>query len=206
MKNNLCFKALASEIKHNPFLEIRIFEFGEPVEDKILVSGLLASLNLKLASGFEEVYGQLTSLKIAWKCDLSAHPALEKYDAEDEIISGEINILPLEIMGVFDAQLRGNHWVGSFEDEELEDLESFRSIDIHDEFIRIGFLLENNVLAEDVYYIKSGTTGFGLAPFSLSEYFQRMFKYKGFSGWQYNILFPDTDNAARMEHYIKQLF
>ncbi len=197
---------LLESINSSSLITVEKLSFGNKPTNKELIEFVLKNFNLKLSEIASTIYNNISSLKLKWKCNLLENDFIKKYDNDDEQIYGEINIQPIEVMIHFDEKLKSEHWTGNFEKEELKDLENFRSFDIHDEFIRMGFFIINGELSEDLYFIESGNTGFSKAPFSFEEYFQMLIKYKGFLGWQYNILYKDTDDFERMEHYISQIF
>ena len=202
MKEKL--ELLVKDISNNKWIEIEKIAFGNTATDNFLKMIILEDTNCKPFPLISELYDQISSLRIKWKCNLNENTAIKKYDLEDEEIYGEINILSLGKLLNFDKKLE--QWTENFEEEELKDLEKFRSFDTHDEFIRMGFFLENNILSEEMYYLENGATGFGKSPFNFKKYFDLLLENKGFMGWQHNVLFPDNDNAKRMNHYINQLF
>lgn len=132
--------------------------------------------------------------------------SVKKYNSEDEEIFGEINILSLGKMLNSNKNIKSEYWIGNFEKKDLEDFENFRYFENGDEFIKIGCFIEGKQLSNEMYFIMAGETGFSKAPFNFKEFFELMLKCKGYLGWQYNILFPDTDNAIGMEFYLNEIF
>ncbi|EDP95963.1 hypothetical protein U8527_13740 [Kordia algicida OT-1] len=199
------FKKLVEQLNENQYVIIEKIAIGEATDDA-LVGVILNVINYKIPEIIVNFYNEVSYVKIYWKCNLVENNQITKYSKEDEQVYGDINILDLAEMTAFDEKLLSEYWTRNMEAEELEDVKNFRYFNKHDEYLRLGFLVEDDIMSDEIYYIQEGTTGFAKAPFSFEEYLDTIFKFKGFLGFEYNMLYPETESNERMQHYIKEIF
>ena len=174
------FQQLIDELESTPAIVIEKAKVSDGPTDSQIKDIVLGDAKFELSKAVDDLYAAFSSVKIFWACDLNQHPQILKYDQDDEQIYGEIRILPIEEMAFLDSNLESDHWAGNFDEDELQDLKNFRSIDIHDDYIRVGFLIENGKFTEYMYFIQQSATGFSAFPLSFEEYLQAMIEAKGF--------------------------
>jgi len=199
------FETLIEKLKQNPIITLVRAEIGEPIGDN---KGLLISM-LKMG-GIDEIpdllmefYSEVGSIDIRWECNIQDKNLKPFQEGETEL-SGEVYINPLESLLMENKKYTRGHR-NEFLDEEAEDLPLFRAIDgINDDYLICGFLKDGNKIPETLFYIQDGSDGFGMPKMTLNDYFDAIFKYKGFNGWQNDLIFDS--GMERMNHHINQLF
>ncbi|AXG71521.1 hypothetical protein KORDIASMS9_03778 [Kordia sp. SMS9] len=199
------FQKLEQELRNNTNIQIEKITIGDAT-DKDLLKVILDMFAFEISDEIIKFYNGTSSIKIKWLCNLNENSNIQKFNHEDEQIYGDIEIYGLARMTTFDEKLLSEYWTGNMEPEELEDVQNFRYFNKHDEYLRLGFLIEDKKMSDEMYYIQEGTTGFAKAPFSFEEYVEAIFTYKGFLGFEYNMLYPETASNKRMQHYIKEIF
>jgi hypothetical protein len=168
---------------------------------------VLEHYKIELSEKLWDFYHSLGACKIEWQCDLNEHTSVEKFHPDDSMLSGVIHIRPLERLVEFDKKLEADWWMKNLSEDEKADLYNFRYLDFNDDYTRVGFILEGDLLRDDMlYFITQDSEGFYPVDSTFDEYIKKWDVYKGFQGWQYNHFFQDTEDYRRMEHYLAQLF
>jgi len=198
------FEKLIKELEQNPKITLVKAEIGDSIEDKGLITTMLKM------GGIDEIpelmmafYSEVGYVDIRWECNIQEKNLKTFQNGETEL-SGEIYINPLENL-LMENKKYTIAYRNEFLDEEAEDLPLFRALDKEDYMI-FGFLKDGNKIPETLYYIQNGSDGFGIPELTLSDYFDAIFKYKGFNGWQHDITFDEGQGMERMKHYVNQLF
>ena len=197
---------LLEELNINSFIEIQKDYVGVPVDD-LLYNMITKHHKVTLSKKLSDFYHSMNSCRIEWSCDLNKHQTIKKYSEDDTIINGEIYIKPVEEMLDFEKKLEADWWIKNLSKEERNDLYNFRSFDFNDDYIRVGFIMEDNVIYDDkMVFIIQESSGFSQTGLIFDQYLKKIVEYKGFQGWQYNYFFQNTDNYKRMMFYLDQLF
>ncbi|WP_160170103.1 hypothetical protein [Aquimarina megaterium] len=199
------FDKLLIDMKRNPYLRVSNGLIGKSTNIR-LKEIILKSIDFKLNEMIHEFYDSISSVKIRWECDLNAHSEIQKYDKNDEQLYGEININTLGKMVLFDSALDNEYWTANFEKDGWEDLKQFRVFEKHDEYRKVGFLIENNFIDTNLYSLEKGATGFSTFPLNFEEYLDKLIEFKGFLGWRYNIIDTKGEDYKRMIYYLNQIF
>jgi hypothetical protein len=194
------------QLKSNPFVELQKDYIGVPVYQDIY-DQVLAFHKVELSKNLSDFYHIMSSCKIEWLCDLEKHTEIKKYVSEDAVINGNIYVRPVEDMLRFDKKLEADWWTRNLDETEKQDLRDFRYFDFNDDYIRVGFIIQDAKINEDeMYFIVQESTGFSPSGINFEQYLEKIILYKGFEGWQYNMYFPMTENNKRMQFYVDQIF
>ena len=196
---------MIEELKQNPLIKLVKAEIGESCgEDKNLITSMLKMGGVdEIPDLMMEFYTEVEYVDIRWECNIQEKNLSTFQEGETEL-SGEIYINPLEGL-LMENKKYTIAFRNEFLDEEAEDLPLFRALD-KDDCMIYGFLKEGRKISETLYYIQDGSDGFGMPELTLNDYFDAIFKYKGFNGWQHDVTFNEGHGMERMKHYINQLF
>jgi len=203
-RNNLV--SLLDNLNSKPFIEVHNDYIGVPVF-KMTYDMATKHHEVTLSKKLFDFYHVMNSCKIEWSCDLNLRSNIKRYTSDDTIINGQIYIRPIEQMLVFDKKLEASWWMDNLHDEEKKDLRNFRYFDFNDDYIRVGFIIDEKKIIDDkMYFIVQESSGFSPTGLSFEQYLDKIIEYKGFQGWQYNYFFQNTENYKRMMFYLDQLF
>lgn len=197
------FEKLILDLKSNEIVTLIRADIGKPVDKNILKS-IMAQFNLeKIPEIMMEYHSEVGYIDIRWELNIK-EKGLEIFNPDDAELSGEIRVRPFESLFMEDEKYT-NTFKEDFTNEDAEDLPHFRPLDYEDSFV-YGLLKKGSQIPETLWYIQNGSDGFGMAEnITLQKYFDSLYKYKGFNGWQHNIALSDT-GLKRMKHYIDQIF
>lgn len=205
MKFKTKIEKLIKELENNKYIEITHCLVGEQIEEE-LINMLLSMYKVdKIPNILFNIYKDLEIVEINWKYELDKKE-IKLFQEGESVISGTIKIFPLENLLMFEDKLNSEIFTGNFTSDELEDLENFRVFDYNDDYITFGLFKSKNIIEEDLYYIKQESDGFSKPDINLQQYFDKMIESKGFFGWQYNMLFPETQSNKRMNYYLSKIF
>ena len=192
---------LIEELENNKYVEITHCLVGKPIESE-LINMLLSMYKIdKIPDALFDFYQEMGIVEINWEYDLTKK-GIKLFQEGESIISGTIKVFPVESLLMTYDNLRTEN----FTEDELKDVENFRVFDYNDDDITFGLFKSENRIEEDLYYVKQEADGFSKPKINLQQYFDKMIESKGFFGWQYNMLFPETQSNERMKHYLNQLF
>ncbi len=198
--------AFVKKLKENPLIDIQESKVGT-LTNEFIFNAVVKDNQVSIYRLLAEMYYQMSSCKIEWQCDLQKESSISRYHPDDKIISGLIQIRPIELFLSHDERLNSDWWQKNLLPEEKKDLKDFRYFDFNDDYIRVGYIIENKKIIEDnLVYLLQESDGFGPFNASFDEYFDLILKYKGFQGWQYNHLFQNTETYKRMTFYLGELF
>lgn len=206
MRYNNKIETLVAELENNDLIQVVNSRIGGNAPSDFL-NKMQDYHKVKVFKDIIDMYSEMTSCKIEWQCDLSIHDHIKKFSPDDEMVSGYIEIRPIEKFLAYDDRLNANWWVEHLEEDEATDLKKFRYLDFNDDYTRVGFIInEKEAIEDELFMLHQNAEGFYPAGMDFNKYFDAIIKYKGFQGFQYNMFFPDTDNAKRMSFYLEQLF
>ena len=202
------FLELLESLKENTLIEVLRDYVGVAVpEDDYSYQLTFKHFNIRLTERLAAFYHSMSGCQIEWQCDLNKHRNIKKYHADDSVLSGQIYIRPLDQMLEFDKKLEAEWWINNLSEDEKKDLYDFRYFDFNDDYIRVGFIKEDNVInAHKLYFLVQESEGFMPVNLSFDEYIEKWLTYRGYQGWQYGYFFNNTENHKRMMHYLDQLF
>lgn len=198
-------ESLLNSLNENKYIEIETSHIGrgaDPIRVEIATKGI----HFTLPNVVLKFYESVSSFEVKWECDLRKHNDIERFHKEDEFIRGEISIRGIGKLVNWNKKLSPEYWKGDFLEEELEDLNNFRSFESYQDYFWIGFLIENGSLSEGLYSLSTGDEGFVPCPFGFEEYIKKMCEYKGISGWKSQVIFDLDHNGSKVEHYLHQIF
>jgi hypothetical protein len=197
---------LLETLNSNNSIEVQKDHIGVPVYKEIYET-VTKHHQVTLSKKLFDFYHSMSSCRIEWSCDLNNNNNIKKYSPDDTTINGEIHIRSIGEMLDFDKKLEADWWISNLSDEERSDLYNFRYFDFNDDYIRVGFIInEKRILEEKLYFITQNSTGFIAADLSFDQYLEKIIEYKGFQGWQYNYFFQDSETYKRMMFYLERLF
>lgn len=197
---------LVIALEGNDQIQIVNIRIGDGAQPDLL-NTVMEYHYVKVFKDILDMYGEMSYCKIEWQCDLSIHDHIKKFSPDDEMVSGYIEIRPIEKFLAYDDRLNANWWVEHLEEDEALDLKKFRYLDFNDDYARVGFIInEKEAIEDELFMLHQNAEGFYPAGMDFNKYFDAIIKYKGFQGFQYNMFFPDTDNSKRMSFYLEQLF
>ena len=166
---------------------------------------VLDEVNLKFDDSLMELYQSFNGGRIQWELDLEVNTSIKKYSEDETSIGGEIHIAGLSDL-LFPQIKITKQFKDQFLEDEVEDLQNFRVFDKSDDYMRVGFLIEDGIIKSDLYYVLEDADGFSELPFSLEEYLNLMISYKGVYYWQYGTAMDDDAFKEKTAHYFKQIF
>ncbi len=193
-----------NELQNNEFIKIKECEVKQ--FDKVVYNAVMNKNKIKIFEELNEFYKNIDSCIISWNVDLNQHSSIKKYSEDDTQINGEICIKSIKEFLTFDKKLAAPWWVKELEKEEAKNLKKFRYFDYNDDYIRVGYILNKNIIEDDLLFINQNSTGFCPTDLVFSQYLDKILYYKGFQGWQYNHFYQMTDNYKRMMFYLNQIF
>lgn len=192
------------ELEVCPYITVTKSKIGAPI-DHVILNLLIENYKVKLSQSLTGLYQLFNGCNIEWECDLNS-TKINKYYENDDIIKGRIRIYPLETMMGREMDLSEIINPDDFDQQELADIKNFKDFDYNDDTIKVGFLIEQGTMKEQLYFLKRGADGFSAYPGSLADYLKNIIAYKGFQGWAYNHLFKPGELSQRMAHYLEQIF
>lgn len=199
LKNKL--EKIIEELYASPFVNVIKSKIGNPV-DPIMYKWAIDTYSLNLSKSLADLYHHINGCNIEWECDLKLNN-IKKFYKDDDIIKGRIRLYPLETLVSSELQLSD---LEEFDIQEIEDIKNFKVFDYNDDSMKVGFLIEQSILNEEMYYFMHNADGFSKYPETLSEYLETMVLYRGFQGWVYNHIFHGNDLQERMKHYLYHIF
>ena len=201
------FVEILATLKGHGSIEVSHDYIGEAVPcDDFSYRLILKDSKVKLSERLLEFYYSISECSIEWQCNLKKHKRIKKFRPGDSMVSGRIQIRPLEEMLLFDKKLEADWWTKILSKKEKAELRNFRYLDYNDDHSRVGFIMEDKVIRDDKLYFIAQEEGFYPVDLTFDEYIKKWEVYKGYQGWQYNYMFQNTENYRRMEHYLVQLF
>ena len=205
MKTADGFKQLLSELKNNSNIELQRAVVGMPT-NIILKKVILDDNEFRLSDEIIKFYDYVSVVNLYWVCTLDRNLNIEKFHKDDSKIQGEIKINALSEMVLFDSNLDDSFWTANFDENSFEELKRFRIFDKATEYMKVGFIIEDNEMTSDLYFLKHEASGLSTVPLGFKKYTEKMIEFKGFSGWRENVIHPEGDENKRMMHYLKQVF
>lgn len=207
MSYRKAFENLLQELKSNPVIDVERAILNDSLGD-FLIQINLGYTNLKLHENLQNFYLDNNGTEIIWRVDLDENITVKKFDNDDSIITGRIEIIEFQQMIYFDTELDSDSWKFYLDEREKNDLMNFRYFDYNDDNIRSGFVIEDNFLPDDMVFLEQDSTGFCPVPLTFKKYLNAMLKLRGFQGWQQALFYKksDTKSFERMIFYLSQIF
>lgn len=194
-------KLLSQELEKSQQIQVEKNRIENGIDD--FHQSVLKGVNLSLDETLLEFYQSLNGCYIKWQ-----HIEKEEKETNEETnlsIAGEIRIASISDL-LFPKLKITQQYQDQFLEDEVEDLQNFRVFDNSDDYMRVGFLIEDGIIKSDLYYVLEDAEGFSELPFSFKEYLELMIQYKGMYYWQYAITMDDQDFKAKAANYIKEIF
>src|SRR5688572_13406385 len=142
---------LVEDLNKNPHMEVQKDYIGEPVFEETY-DMVTKHHQVSLSSKLHDFYYKMSSCKINWSCDLEVSKSIRRYSEDDIFINGEIHIRPIEQLLVFDKKMEATWWKENLSEEEIKELYNFRYFDFNDDYIRVGFIIEEKKISDDKMY------------------------------------------------------
>ncbi|MCR9262710.1 MAG: hypothetical protein NXH86_01060 [Flavobacteriaceae bacterium] len=206
------FEDLLNQLKDNPYIKVDTEFLSLSLDDEDIEDLKDYYKIREMPESVLAFYRQMDGVEIEWHYEPNnGQNFLKKQHNYDDLdyIKGVINIPNLGSLLNYDKFL--DNWADTIIEEEKEDLFNFRHIDDNDnnDWIRVGFIIENGAITDKLYYLKSGSDGFCSLECTFAEYIDALIQAKGFVGWQQTFTIRKEEllrNNSSLFFYIPQLF
>ncbi len=203
------FQELITCLEEHQAIRIERVKLRGGIEDwqlEMLCEAHKVTLDEEVLSLYREVNGA----EIVWSVNLDEHRITRKHqDNSLSELRGRIDIRPLEDMLYYDNFFNNPSWSGKMDEVDLADLKNFRYIDYNDDDVRVGFVIDNDEICNELLYLLRDSDGFGYLNCRIDYYVEALIQAKGFQGWQRTFIFRESEQLKRessLFFYIHQLF
>jgi hypothetical protein len=200
---------LVTRLEEHRAIRLEKVQLGDGIEDwqlEILYEAHKVTLDEDVLSLYREVNG----VEIVWVLNLDEHGIMRRQqDSDVNELFGRIEIRQLEDMLYYDKYLDNPSWSGMMAEEERIDLKNFRYIDYNDDDVRVGFVIDNGEIRNELLYLLRDSNGFGYLNCTLDYYVEALIQAKGLQGWQQTFIFRESEqlrSESNLSFYMPQLF
>ena len=203
------FQDLVSQLENHQAIRVEKVNLRDGIKDWQLEM-VYESHEIVLDDQVLSLYKEVNGVDITWVVNLDkANLPRKAQDDSIHEIFGRVEIYSLQKLLRYDNFLDGSSWSSRMDEEEYQDLKNFRYIDYNDDDVRVGFLIDNGEIRDELVYLLRNSEGFGELNCKLHYYIEALIQAKGFNGWQRTFIFRDSEQLRQesdLFFYIPQLF
>lgn len=197
---------LIDELQAHEAIVVRDCYLGDGLSQQV-VDGASGEYSLRLAEPIRMFYRQVNGVVIEWQLAPDASGAVEYLHEYEDPIYGTVNIMTLQELLPRWTHLQDSVWDELMDGVGRERLKRFRPFDQNVEEAFVGFLAEEGIAKDALYYLRQEEQDFIEMNSTIEQYLHALRQSRGFYWWQDAFaLRPARFGAREMFAYVPQLF